>query len=160
MLLQRVIAGLGATVQPIVPSGMSPIIATSNLPTPNASLHALASAAANANSNAIPIVSRWNSSTGVTAVPMTNALLTATTGTQRGATVVTPTGLKITPVPGSAVTGRAAAMAAVSQQSVPSSGAGGTTTIIRTATGLGIGGKTQPVSVTVFDTSSKTTFPY
>ena len=34
---------------------------------------------------------------------------------QRGPTVVTPTGLKITPVPGSAVTGRAAALAAQAQ---------------------------------------------
>ncbi|THD21134.1 Host cell factor [Fasciola hepatica] len=142
---QRVVAGLGATVQPIVPSGMSPIIATSSLPAVNTSLHALANAAATANSSAIPIVSRLNNSTCVTAVPMTNALLTAATGAQRGATVVTPTGLKITPVPGSAVTGRAAAMTAVAQQSVANSGAAGTTTIIRTATGLGIGSKTQPL---------------
>lgn len=57
----------------------------------------------------------------------------STISSQRGPTVVTPTGLKITPVPGSAVAGRAAAIAAVAQQSLSAGGAHSGHTIIRSS---------------------------
>nr|VZI23635.1 unnamed protein product [Spirometra erinaceieuropaei] len=89
------------------------------------SLHALANAAA-ATTTRTNTVTASQFTPSVTATPVGGGLVAQ----QRVPTVVTPTGLKITPVPGSAVTGRAAIVAAAqAQQQLPQSG-----NLLRTAT--------------------------
>lgn len=75
---------------------------------PGGALATLANAAVNAKLSGLNQVS---ASGGSTAIPISTGNVTG-----RSPMVVTPTGLKITPVPGSAVTGRAAAIAAQQQQ--------------------------------------------
>ncbi|CAI2738507.1 unnamed protein product, partial [Dicrocoelium dendriticum] len=67
-------------------------------------------------------------------------------GTTRAPTVVTPTGLKYTPVPNSAVTGRAAAITAVPQTSVSGVIPAGMT-IIRAPSTIAIQPKPQVITV-------------
>ncbi|CAL8106485.1 unnamed protein product [Calicophoron daubneyi] len=118
-----------------------------NYTRPAAIPQVLGNAASAVTPTGIPVAGRLNSSIGLTSA-IGNSLL-STTGTnlanQRGPTVVTPTGLKITPVPGSAVTGRAAALAA--QQSsvggITPSGA----TVLRASSGFGVAGKQQVITV-------------
>uniref|UniRef100_A0A0X3NKA8 Host cell factor Kelch-repeats domain-containing protein n=1 Tax=Schistocephalus solidus TaxID=70667 RepID=A0A0X3NKA8_SCHSO len=82
------------------------------------SLHALANAAA-ATTTRMNTVTASQLTPSVTATPVGGGLVAQ----QRIPTVVTPTGLKITPVPGSAVTGRAAIVAAAqAQQQLPQTG--------------------------------------
>ncbi|CAH8837333.1 unnamed protein product [Trichobilharzia szidati] len=87
---------------------------------------ALATTPATVNSVQIPTPIRLPTVTAVGSV-LPNSCVTM--AGQRGPTVVTPTGLKITPVPGSAVTGRAASIATVAQHSGGINPYGGTTII-------------------------------
>ncbi|KAH8858979.1 Host cell factor 1 [Schistosoma japonicum] len=70
-----------------------------------------------ATANSVPITTpiRLPTTTAAVGSALPNSFVTV--ASQRGPTVVTPTGLKITPVPGSAVTGRTSAIASVAQHS-------------------------------------------
>ncbi|GAA49396.1 host cell factor [Clonorchis sinensis] len=139
---QRIISGYGGNLQPIAAAGMTPIMAAPAL-TPNTSLHALANAAATANTGAISLASRVTAPVTTTVVSPSGTTL----GAPRAPTVMTPTGLKYTPVPGSAVTGRAAAMAAATQHTTVSGISTTGATIIRASPGLCVPGKQQVITV-------------
>ncbi|KAA3680030.1 host cell factor [Paragonimus westermani] len=138
---QRILPGFGGSVQSVTPTAVGPVLATSTMGT-SSSLHALANAAATANS----LSSRVPNTVTTHICPTVLSVPVSTFGTPRAPTVVTPTGLKYTPVPGGAVTGRAAAMAAVAQQS----SAGVTSvgpTIIRATPSIAVASKQQVIAV-------------
>lgn len=140
---QRILPAFGTTAQSATGAGINQMIATSMTTT---SLHALANVAATATSGAVTSTTRLNNTVSA---PM-GTTITSTPGialgTSRTPTVVTPTGLKYTPVPSSAVTGRAAAITAVSQSPVSSVTPTGAT-IIRTPSAIAIQPKPQVIAV-------------
>nr|CAH8837693.1 unnamed protein product [Trichobilharzia regenti] len=117
-----------ADTSPISKAPITVCSSSLNLSRTSTITQALATIPATVNSVPIPTPIRLPTVTAVGSV-LPNSCVTM--AGQRGPTVVTPTGLKITPVPGSAVTGRAASIATVAQHSGGINPYGGGTTIIR-----------------------------
>ncbi|CAH8539044.1 unnamed protein product [Schistosoma rodhaini] len=108
------------TSSPVDTSGIvkAPLTASAgslNFSRAGAISQALITTPATANSVPIPTPIRLPTTTAAVGSMIPNSCVTM--AGQRGPTVVTPTGLKITPVPGSAVTGRTATIATVAQHS-------------------------------------------
>ncbi|CAH8499024.1 Host cell factor 2, variant 2 [Schistosoma haematobium] len=108
------------TSSPVDTSGIvkAPLTASAgslNFSRAGAISQALITTPAPANSVPIPTPIRLPTTTAAVGSIIPNSCVTM--AGQRGPTVVTPTGLKITPVPGSAVTGRTATIATVAQHS-------------------------------------------